>query len=302
MKSIGVLTDSHSGITQAEAAKLGIRVLPMPFYIEEECFYEDVSLSRPEFYDRLRSGANVTTSQPSPADVMKFWDEALKEFETVLYLPISSGLSGSCATAAALAQESPYDQKVFVVDNGRVSAPQHRAVLDALEMISEGFTAGEIKTALEQARSKMVIYVGVETLENLKRGGRISPATASLGTLLNIKPVLKFDVGTLDTFKKCRGFSKARQIMIEAMRQDLATVFKEEYDNGEVSLLAASSADAEATASWVSEIREAFPNMELLCDELSLGVSCHIGAGGLGIACSCRPRRPVRSSDIGGPV
>lgn len=294
MKTIGVLTDSHSGITQSEAANLGIRVLPMPFYIEEECFYEDVSLSRPEFYDRLQNGANVTTSQPAPADVMRFWDEALKEFETVLYLPISSGLSGSCATAAALAQDAPYDKRVFVVDNGRVSAPQHRAVLDALEMAEEGYTAAEIRTALEDARARMVIYVGVETLENLRRGGRISAATASLGTLLNIKPVLKFDVGTLDTFKKCRGFSKARHAMIEALQHDLETVFKEEYDNNEVYLLAASSADPETTASWVAEIQAAFPGMELLCDELSLGVSCHIGAGGLGIACSCRPRRPAR--------
>lgn len=294
MKAIGVLTDSHSGITQSEAASLGIRVLPMPFYIEEECFYEDVSLSRPEFYERLHNGANVTTSQPAPADVLHFWDEALKEFETVLYLPISSGLSGSCATAVALAQDKPYINRVFVVDNGRVSAPQHRAVLDALEMAEEGFTAAEIKTALEDARARMVIYVGVETLDNLKRGGRISAATASLGTLLNIKPVLKFDVGTLDTFKKCRGFSKARHTMIEALQNDLETIFKEEYDRNEVYLLAASSADAETTASWVAEIQSAFPGMELICDELSLGVSCHIGAGGLGIACSCRPGRPAR--------
>lgn len=294
MKSIGVLTDSHSSITQSEAAKLGIRVLPMPFYIEEECFYEDVSLSREEFYDKLRAGVKVATSQPSPAEVMRFWDEALTEFETVLYIPISSGLSGSCATAEALAQEKPYEGRVLVVDNGRVSTLLHRSVLDALEMIQEGYSAAEIKASLEEARARMTIYIGVETLDNLKRGGRISAATASLGTLLNIKPVLKFDVGTLDTFKKCRGFAKARQAMIEAMQHDFETVFKEEYDRGEVYLVAASSADADTTAGWVREIQAAFPGMEVLCDQLSLGVSCHIGAGGLGIGCSCRPNRPKR--------
>jgi DegV family protein with EDD domain len=294
MKSIGILTDSHSGISREEAEKLGIRVLPMPFYIEEECFYEDVSISRAEFYDKLRSGVNVTTSQPSPAEVMNFWDEALKEYETVLYIPISSGLSGSCATAMALAQDEPYEDRVFVVDNGRVSTPMHRSVLDAWEMAQEGYTAAEIKQSLEEARARMVIYVGVETLDNLKRGGRISAATASLGTLLNIKPVLRFDVGTLDTYKKCRGFGKARQAMLEAMHHDFETVFKDEYDRGEVYLVAASSADAETTAAWVAEIEDSFPGMEVMCDQLSLGVSCHIGAGGLGIGCSCRPKRPAK--------
>jgi DegV family protein with EDD domain len=294
MKSIGILTDSHSGISREETEKLGIRVLPMPFYIEEECFYEDVSISRAEFYDKLRNGVNVTTSQPSPSEVMNFWDEALKEYETVLYIPISSGLSGSCATAMALAQDEPYEDRVFVVDNGRVSTPMHRSVLDAWEMAEEGYTAAEIKQSLEEARARMVIYVGVETLDNLKRGGRISAATASLGTLLNIKPVLRFDVGTLDTYKKCRGFGKARQAMLEAMHHDFETVFKDEYDRGEVYLVAASSADAETTAAWVAEIEDSFPGMEVMCDQLSLGVSCHIGAGGLGIGCSCRPKRPAK--------
>jgi DegV family protein with EDD domain len=225
---------------------------------------------------------------------MNLWDEALKEYETVLYIPISSGLSGSCATAMALAQDEPYEDRVFVVDNGRVSTPMHRSVLDAWEMAQEGYTAAEIKQSLEEARARMVIYVGVETLDNLKRGGRISAATASLGTLLNIKPVLRFDVGTLDTYKKCRGFGKARQAMLEAMHHDFETVFKDEYDRGEVYLVAASSADAETTAAWVAEIEDSFPGMKVMCDQLSLGVSCHIGAGGLGIGCSCRPKRPAK--------
>ena len=291
MKPIGVLTDSHSGLTKERGEELGVRVLSMPFYIEEECYYENVTLSREEFFARMRNGANVSTSQPSPAEVMKFWDEALKEYEKVIYIPISSGLSGSCATAMALAQDDPYEGRVFVVDNGRVSVPLLRSVLDALELIEEGYSAEQIKEILEEARARMIIYVGVETLENLKRGGRITPAAASLGTLLNIKPVLKFDVGNLDTYKKCRGFEKAKQAMIDAIKHDFENEFKEEYVRGEVYLLAASSADEETTAAWKKQIEEAFPGMEVLCDNLPLAISCHIGEGGLGIACSCRPKR-----------
>lgn len=291
MKKIGVVTDSHSGITQEEAKHLGIYVLPMPFYFGEECYYEDVSLTREEFFRRLQAGEKVSTSQPAPTEVMEFWDKALTEYEQILYIPISSGLSGSCATAMAMAQDEPYEGKVFVVDNGRVSTPFHRSVLDALELIEEGYSANEIKEKLEEAKENMVIYVAVQTLENLKRGGRISATTALLGTMLNIKPVLKFDVGTLDMYKKCRGFAKAKKEMILAMKNDLHTTFREWYEKGEVYLLAASSATAEITKEWIAEIKEAFPELEVMCDDLSLGVSCHIGAGGLGIGCSCRPRR-----------
>lgn len=294
MKATGVVTDSHSGITQAEAEKLGIMVLPMPFYFDEECYYEDITLSREEFFKKLESGRKVSTSQPAPAEVMKLWDKALEQYEQILYIPISSGLSGSCSAAFAMAQEEPYVNRVFVVDNGRVATPLHRSVLDALELLEEGYSAAEIKEILEEVRDKMVIYVGVETLEFLKRGGRITPATALLGTVLNIKPVLKFDVGTLDTFQKCRGFAKARKTMIEAMQHDLNTTFKEWYEKGEVYLLAASSASEDITKGWIEEIKEAFPGMEVMCDDLSLGVSCHIGYGGLGIGCSCRPKRPSR--------
>lgn len=291
MKAIGVITDSHSSITQEEAKRLGILVLPMPFTIEDEYCYEGVSMTRQEFLERLHMGARVTTSQPAPTEVMQLWDQALQEYEKVLYIPISSGLSGSYATACTLAQEEPYTGRVLVVDSGRVSALLHRMVLDALELIEEGYSAEDIRRILEDARDKMVIYIGVQTLENLKRGGRITPATAALGTILNIKPVLQFDVGTLDVFKKCRGFVKTKKTMLEAMRHDLETRFKEWYDRGEIYLLAASSAPPEETDAWVQEIRQAFPELEVMCDALSMGVSCHIGYGGLGIGCSCRPRR-----------
>lgn len=291
MKKIGIITDSHSGITQKMAKELGIMVLPMPFYFDDECFYEDINLSREEFYDKLRNSDSVTTSQPSPQEVMKLWDKALEEYEQIVYIPISSGLSGSCSTASSLACDDKYEGRVFVVDNGRVSTPMHRSVLDALELADEGYDGKEIKNILERTRDRMVIYVAVDTLEFLKRGGRVSSTTAALGSMLNIKPILKFDVGILDTFQKCRGFAKAKKAMIEAMKNDLGTKFQDEYEKGEVYLLAASSSSEEETDKWVKEIKAAFPGMDVMCEPLSMGVSCHIGPGGLGIGCSCRPKR-----------
>ena len=293
MQKIGVVTDSHGGISIQEAEKLGIKVLPMPFYFGDDCYFEGVSITREEFFARLTAGENVSTSQPSPEAVMDIWRESLKEFETILYMPISSGLSGSCGTAKMLATDEEFEGKVFVVDNGRVSTPMHRSLLDALELIEEGYEAKQIQEILEQSRDKMAIYIAVETLEYLKKGGRVTPATAALGTLLNIKPVLKFDVGVLETYKKCRGMKKARREMLEAMKQEFETRFKEYYDKNEIYLLAASSADEITTQGWIDEIKEFFPGMDVLCDDLSMGLSCHIGEGGLGIGCSCRPKRNV---------
>ena len=287
-KSVGIVTDSHSGISQEEAGRLGILVLPMPFYIDGQCFYEDVTLSREEFFQKLDSGAEITTSQPSPGEVMKMWDQALEKFDEIVYMPISSGLSGSCATAAALARDEPYEGRVMVVDHGRVSTPLHRLILDVLGLIGDGCSAKEIKDIVEAAREDVEIYIGVDTLEHLKRGGRITPATALLGTVLNIKPVLKLDVGVLESYKKCRGFVKAKRIMLEAMEHDMNTRFREQKVKGELYLLAASSSPKEETRQWVREIEEAFPGMEVMCDNLSLGVSCHTGKGALGIGCSCK--------------
>lgn len=295
MKQIIIATDSHSGISKEEAERLGIMVLPMPFYFGEECYYEDLTITREAFFKRLAAGEAVSTSQPSPGPVMELWDRALEKAQTVLYMPISSGLSGSCETAMSLAKEDKYRGRVLVVDNGRVSALLHRAVLDACELVAEGYSAQEIVSLLEAYRDKMTIFIAVDTLEHLRKGGRISLATASLGTLLNIKPILRFDVGKLDTFKKCRGFRKAKAEMIEAMRQELTGRFGQQWEAGEVYLLAATSADRETTEAWVSEIEAAFPGVPVMCDPLSLGVCCHIGEGGLGIGCSVRPKRPAET-------
>lgn len=289
MKKTGILTDSHSGITQEEAKKLGIYVLPMPFYINDQCHYEGKDISREEFIEYLKNDENVSTSQPSPEAVMNLWDEILKEYEELVYIPISSGLSGSCSTATAMAQDDDYEGKIFVVDNGRVSTPMKQSVLDAIELLHEGCSAKEIKNRLEDAKGKMGIFVAVDDLKYLKKGGRISSSVALVGGMLKVKPILKFDIGTLDSFKNCRGLIKAKTVMIEEVKRIVTTDYAEDFEKGNVHILAASSADEEETKKWVNEIQEAFPGIKVLWDYLPMGITCHIGPGGLGIGYSVRP-------------
>lgn len=291
MSKIGIATDSHSGISPALAEEMGIRVLPMPFYVEEECFYEEVSITRAEFFEQLSADKKVSTSQPSPNAVMKFWREGLKAYDEIVYIPMSSGLSGSCGTAMMLAQDDEFDGKVFVVDNGRVSTPLVRSIMDAQEMVEEGLSAEQIKDVLEAEKEKMSIYIAVETLEFLKKGGRISATTAALGTALNIKPILKLGTEVLETYKKSRGMKKAKKEMLDAIREDLEVTFKEYHDRGDAYLLIATSADEETTNAWVEEVKDAFPGMEVLAGNLSLGICCHTGEGALGVGVSCKPIR-----------
>ena len=290
MKKIGIVTDSHSSISPEMAKELGIFLLPMPFYVGEECYYEEVSITREDFFEKLNNGENVTTSQPSPDSVMQLWKKSLAEYNEILYFPISSGLSGACNVAIMLAQEDEFEGKVYVVDNGRVSTPMHRSILDALDLIEQGYNAQQIKKILEDSKDDMSIYIAVETLEFLKKGGRVTPAAAAIGSVLNIKPILKLATGVLDSYKKSRGMKKARKEMLEAMKQDMTVRFKDSYEKGEIYLLAATSADEETTAGWIKEIEEYFPGMKVMCDNLSLGISCHTGEGALGIGCSCKPR------------
>ena len=289
MQKIGIITDSHSGITQKQAEQMGIYVLPMPFYIEDECFYEGKDLTYEQFMERLKRMDKVSTSQPSPTEVTEIWDRVLEDYDEIVYIPISSGLSGSCATAKMLAEEDPYKGKVFVVDNGTVSALTHQSVLDAQELLGQGLSAEQIMNRLEAAKKRKGIYVTVENLQYLKNGGRVSASTAIVGDLLRVKPVLYFDTGTLDVIAKCRGKKKAKAEMITQVKHLFETEYKKECEEGNMHLLAASSAGAEETAQWVAEIQEAFPGMEVLSDPLACSISCHIGPGGLGIGFSCRP-------------
>lgn len=261
----------------------------MPFYIDGECYYESVTLSRELFFEKLTSGADISTSQPSPTAVMEIWDKALEEYEKILYMPISSGLSSSYNTAMMLAQEEKYEGRVLVVDDGQVAAPLHQMILDTLDMIEKGYEAEHIRELLEKAGDRMMIYIALQTLEFLKKGGRVTPAAAALGSVFNIKPILKLQTGKLDSFKKCHGMQKAKKTAIEAMQTEIRENFQDALNDGALHLLASSSGTDEENAAWVEEIKEVFPGVPILYDTLSLGVSCHIGPGGMGIGCAVAP-------------
>ena len=219
MKKIAIVTDSNSGITQEAGGQLGISVLPMPFTIDGETYFEGINLSQPEFYEKLLKDASISTSQPSPESVMGLWDKLLKDADEVVHIPMSSGLSGSCQTAIMLAEE--YDGRVQVVNNQRISVTQHQAVLDALTLKDKGYSAAEIRAELERVKMESSIYIMVDTLKYLKKGGRITPAVATLGTLLRLKPVLQIQGERLDTFSKARTVAQARSIMIAAIKSDI---------------------------------------------------------------------------------
>ena len=283
MSKIAVITDSNAHITPQEAEKLGISVVPMPFMIGDETFYEGITLSREEFYEKIESGANIATSQPSPSDVMKIWDEALKTHDEVVYIPMSSGLSGSCQSARMLADD--YDGKVQVVNNQRISVTQKRSVLDALEMAEMGMSAAEIREELEHVKYESSIYIMLDTLYYLKKGGRITPAAAAVGTLLRIKPVLQIKGERLDAFSKARTMNQGKNIMINAMKHDIETLYGG-TDKENVWLYAVHGNVPDQFAEFSQEVRAAFPAFKVQDDVLSLSIACHIGPGALAIACS----------------
>lgn len=283
MKKIAVVTDSNSGITQSAAKELGVFVLPMPFYINEELFLEDITLTQEEFYKKLKEDADISTSQPTPLDVTELWDKVLEEYDELVYIPMSSGLSNSCETAVALARD--YEGKVFVVDNQRISVTQRQSVLDALKLIGEGKEGAEVKEILEKTKLSASIYITLETLKYLKKGGRITPAAAAIGTILNLKPILQIQGEKLDAYAKSRGKMKAKKIMLEAIHKDLENRFPEEWKEGRMAIQAAYTGNSEEAAEWKKEIEAEFPGMEIHMDPLSLSVSCHIGYGALAITC-----------------
>lgn len=281
-KKTAIVTDSNSGITQAQAKELGVFVLPTPFFINEELFMEDISLTQEGFYQKLAADADISTSQPSPGEVMDLWDEVLKDYEEIVHIPISSGLSKACETATMLAQD--YAGQVFVVDNQRVSVTQKRSVLDAMELVEKGVPAAEIKKILEETKLESSIYITLETLKYLKKGGRITPAAAAIGSVLNIKPVLQIQGDKLDAYAKVRGRAQGRKTMLEAIRKDLEGRFAGTSVENMHFAVAYSGAKTETVDDWVEEVKAAFPqaNIEMV-DPLSLSVSCHIGAGALAV-------------------
>ena len=285
MPATAIVTDSNSGITQQQGRELGITVIPMPFFIKEELFLEDITLSQEQFYEKLRNDDPISTSQPSPGDLIDLWDGLLKEYEEIVHIPMSSGLSTSCATAAGLAQD--YDGKVQVVNNQRISVTMRQSVLDAMALRDAGRSAAEIREVLEKEKMESSIYITLETLKYLKRGGRITPAAAAIGTVLNLKPVLQIQGEKLDAYQKVRGKKQAKKVMLKAMRHDMETRFAEAFARGEMRLMAAYAGNPAEAEEWKQEILESFPEFsELHMDPLSLSVSCHIGQGALAIACA----------------
>lgn len=283
MKKVAIVSDSNSGITQSEAKELGVAILPMPFFINGETLYEDIDLTQDEFYQKLKDDVEISTSMPLVGNVTDLWDELLKEYEEIVYIPMSSGLSSSCETAYMLSQE--YDGKVQVVNNQRISVTQRQSVMDAKALAEKGKSAVEIKEILERDKMESSIYIMVDTLYYLKKGGRITPAAAALGTLLKLKPVLQIQGEKLDAFAKARTVKQAKNIMIEAMKNDFANRFQDE--KGEhIHLEMAYTHNLEDAEAFKEEVQEAFPGIDITMNPLSLSISCHIGPGSLAIACS----------------
>lgn len=281
---VAIMTDSNSGITQKEANELGIFVLPMPFTINGQEFEEDINLTQDEFYDKLMTGAEVFTSQPAAGEVTKFFDNILKEYDQIVHIPMSSGLSGSCQTALMLAQEDEYKEKVYVVDSQRISVTQKWDVLDALALSKQGKDAKEIHDILMDNKLNASIYITVNTLEYLKKGGRITPAAAALGGLLKIKPILTIQGEKLDSFQKTRTMAKASKIMIEAITKDIKERIDDSEDMSNTRIMIAYTYDKDQALEFKKQVEEIFPNHEVICDPLSLSVACHIGPHSLAIA------------------
>ena len=279
---IAVVTDSNSGITQAQAKKMGITVLPMPFMIDGETYYEDITLTQEQFYQRLKDNSDISTSQPTPDSIMKLWDELLKEYDQIVHIPMSAGLSGSCATAMMLAGEDEYEGKVFVVDNHRISVTQYQSVKDAMMLADMGMDGAQIKKRLEETAADSVIFVTVDTLKYLKKGGRITPAAAALGTLLRIKPVLIILGEKLDSFAKARTMKQAKTLMMNAIQKELdERLHDSEYKDCHLAI--AHSDNEEAALEFKKEVEERFPDADIYLAPLSLSIACHIGPGSLAL-------------------
>lgn len=282
MSKIAIVTDSNSGITQKEGKELGISVIPMPFYINDELYFEDITLTQEEFYQKLDEDADIKTSQPAPGDVLDLWEKLLEDHDEIVHIAMSSGLSSSCATAAMLADD--YDGKVQVVDNQRISVTQRQSVADAMKLAEEGKSAKEIKDILEADKLDSGIFIMVDTLKYLKKGGRVTSAGAAIGTVLGIKPVLQIHGEKLDAFAKTRGVKQAKKKMIAAVRKELEERFPDGDFAKHAYLQSAYTKDKEAALKWKEELMAEFTEMEFQQDPLSLSVACHIGAGALAVA------------------
>ncbi len=286
---VAIVTDSNSGITQDEAKKLGITVIPMPFLINGEEYFEDITLNQEEFYKKLFQDADVSTSQPSIYNINNIWTDLLKEYDEIVHIPMSSGLSASCETAIASSEAEQFKGKVFVVDNKRISITQKQSVMDAIKLAKEGKTGSEIKDILLETSMKASIYIMVSTLKYLKKGGRLTPAVAAIGSLLKIKPVLQIQGDKLDKFCQVMNASVGKKRMIEQIIKDIETRFSEELKTNHLTVCMAYTYDRNKCLEFKEEAEKALEKYNLkieVVDPLSLSVSCHIGENSIAIACS----------------
>lgn len=282
MTKVAIVTDSNAGISEEDAKKLGVFVLPMPFTINGKDYFEGINLNHKQFFEMLDQGAEVFTSQPVVGDVSNLWDQVLQDYDEIVHIPMSSGLSGSCQTALMLASE--YDGKVQVVDSQRISVTQKWDVIDAVTFAKQGKNAKEIKQILEDNKFDSSIYITVNTLEYLKKGGRITPAVALLGNMLKIKPILKIRGEKLDTFDKTRTMTKGVKIMMDAISDDIQHLIHIDGDKTKARVCVAYTKDRQSALDLKKQLEEIYPDNEIFCDELSLSVSCHIGPNSLAIA------------------
>ncbi len=280
---IAVVTDSNSCITQKQAKEMGVFAIPMPFMIDGEEFFEDINITQEGFFEKIENGANVVTSQPSPETVMNLWDNILKEYDQIVHIPMSSGLSGACQTANMLAED--YDGKVFVVDNQRICPTLRDSVWDALNLINKGYDGAQIKKILEENRAQSTIYIMVGTLDYLKKGGRITPAVAAIGSILKIKPVLSIHGDKLDAFGMARTVNSGKQTMMNAVKHDLENLLHN-VNPDDYYVAVAYTKDNTDALKFKEDLKEMFPNTEISVDPLSLSVACHIGPSALAIAVS----------------
>lgn len=285
MSKVKIITDSNSGISQAEGEKLGIYVIPMPFTINDEEYLEEISISQEKFYEFLKINADVKTSQPSQYNIEEIWNELLKDNDELLYIPMSSGLSGTCTNAIRYAEE--FGGKVIVVDNKRISLTQKEAVFEAIEMLKQGRSSLQIKQYLEETSPKSSIYIMMGVLSYLKKGGRISPAAAALGSMLNVKPILSSRGENFEKFALVLSAAQGKKKMLLKIKSELETEFKEEYDAGKMVVSVAHTQNEAEALKFKEEIMKEFPKLTFhFVDPLSLSVSCHIGPGALAVAIS----------------
>ncbi|MCI8365271.1 MAG: DegV family protein [Eubacterium sp.] len=288
MSRVKIITDSNSGITQRQGKEMGVEVVPMPFYINETQYLEDITMTQEDFYRALADDrAEVSTSQPSPETIMEMWTRGLEEYDEIVHIPMSSGISSSCATAMMLAQEDEFEGRVYVVDNQRISVTQRRSVLQAKELADKGFSGKEIFDILTRDKLESSIYIMVDTLKYLKKGGRLTPAVAAIGTVLRIKPVLQIQGDKLDSYAKVKTLKQAKQTMIKAITSDLEHRFA---DSGNMYIDIAHTQNREEAEKFREELNLLFPGHDIHIDPLSLSVSCHIGPGALAVTLSNEPK------------